>query len=93
MTDAGSPQLVPPAARIAVFDNDGTLWSEQPMYFQGSFALDRVRALAKHPEWKPRQPFKGILEVGMWPKARGTPAWRSTRPADCRRDGWCRGQV
>jgi phosphoserine phosphatase len=63
VTDAGSPQHVPPAARIAVFDNDGTLWSEQPMYFQFFFAFDRVKALApKHPEWKTRQPFKGILE-------------------------------
>jgi phosphoglycolate phosphatase-like HAD superfamily hydrolase len=66
VTETGSPQHVAPAARIAVFDNDGTLWSEQPMYFQGLFAFDRVRALApKHPEWKTRQPFKGILENDM----------------------------
>jgi phosphoglycolate phosphatase-like HAD superfamily hydrolase len=66
VTDAASPQHVPPAARIAVFDNDGTLWSEQPMYVQGAFAFDRVRALAaKHPEWKTRQPFKGILDGDM----------------------------
>jgi phosphoglycolate phosphatase-like HAD superfamily hydrolase len=66
VTDAAGPQHVPPAARIAVFDNDGTLWSEQPMYFQGFFAFDRVKALApKHPEWKTRQPFKGILENDM----------------------------
>jgi hypothetical protein len=66
VTDAGSPQHVPPPARIAVFDNDGTLWSEQPMYFQGLFAFDRVKALAaKHPEWKTRQPFKGIIENDM----------------------------
>jgi phosphoserine phosphatase len=46
-----------------VFDNDGTLWSEQPMYFQLAFALDRVKALAeKHPEWKSKQPFKAVLE-------------------------------
>ena len=64
--DSSSPQHVPPAARIAVFDNDGTLWSEQPMYFQGFFAFDRVKALApKHPEWKTQQPFKGILENDM----------------------------
>jgi phosphoserine phosphatase len=57
---------VSPPARIAVFDNDGTLWSEQPMYFQGLFAFDRVKALApKHPEWKTRQPFKGIIENDM----------------------------
>jgi phosphoglycolate phosphatase-like HAD superfamily hydrolase len=66
VTDAASPQHVPPAGRIAVFDNDGTLWSEQPMYFQGFFAFDRVKALApKHPEWKTKQPFKGILENDM----------------------------
>jgi phosphoserine phosphatase len=66
VTDAANPQHVPPAARIAVFDNDGTLWSEQPMYFQGFFAFDRVKALApKHPEWKSKQPFKGILENDM----------------------------
>jgi phosphoglycolate phosphatase-like HAD superfamily hydrolase len=63
VTDAAGSHHVPPAARIAVFDNDGTLWSEQPMYFQGFFAFDRVKALApKHPEWKTRPPFKGILE-------------------------------
>ena len=49
---------MPPAERIAVFDNDGTLWSEQPIYFQLAFALDRVKALApQHPEWKTTEPF------------------------------------
>ena len=49
--------------RIAVFDNDGTLWTEQPMYVQLAFALDRVKALApQHPEWKDTQPFKAVLE-------------------------------
>jgi phosphoglycolate phosphatase-like HAD superfamily hydrolase len=57
---------VPPADRIAVFDNDGTLWSEQPAYFQLLFAIDRVKALApKHPEWKTKQPFKAVLEGDM----------------------------
>ncbi len=66
VTTQGGPQFVAPEARIAVFDNDGTLWSEQPMYFQGFFAFDRVKALApKHPEWKTKQPFKGILENDM----------------------------
>ena len=66
VTDRANAQYVPPEARIAVFDNDGTLWSEQPMYFQGLFAFDRVKALApKHPEWKTTQPFKGILEHDM----------------------------
>src|SRR5262245_25479229 len=52
-TRADGPELIPPAERIAVFDNDGTLWAEQPMYFQLLFAFDRVKALASaHPEWK-----------------------------------------
>ena len=66
VTDRGSAQFVAPEARIATFDNDGTLWSEQPNYFQGIFAFDRVKALApKHPEWKTKPPFKGILENDM----------------------------
>jgi phosphoglycolate phosphatase-like HAD superfamily hydrolase len=62
VTKDGGPDFVPAAERIAVFDNDGTLWSEQPIYFQLAYALDRVKALApKHPEWKDKQPFKGVL--------------------------------
>ena len=62
-TGPGSPDFVAPPDRIAVFDNDGTLWSEQPMYFQALFALDRVRALApRHPEWKTAEPFRWVLE-------------------------------
>jgi phosphoglycolate phosphatase-like HAD superfamily hydrolase len=54
---------VPPAQRIATFDNDGTLWAEQPMYFQFLFALDRVKALApQHPEWKDKEPFASLLK-------------------------------
>ncbi|MGB5749202.1 MAG: HAD family hydrolase [Desulfobacterales bacterium] len=61
-TTAGSPGFVPPTERIAVFDNDGTLWAEQPLYTQFLFAFDRVKALApKHPEWKDKQPFKAVL--------------------------------
>src|SRR5262245_34956066 len=57
------PDYVPPAERIAVFDNDGTLWAEQPAYFQLLFAFDRVKALApQHPDWQTRQPFQGVLE-------------------------------
>lgn len=53
---------VPVAERIAVFDNDGTLWSEQPMYFQLAFALDRVKATAhQHPEWVDKEPYKSVL--------------------------------
>jgi phosphoglycolate phosphatase-like HAD superfamily hydrolase len=63
VTREGSADFVPPAERIAVFDNDGTLWAEQPIYVQFAFALDRVKALApSHPEWKQKQPFKGALE-------------------------------
>ncbi len=62
VTEKGSSDFVPPAERIAVFDNDGTLWSEQPMYFQYFFSIDRVKALApKHPEWKTKEPFASIL--------------------------------
>src|SRR5208337_785919 len=63
VTKQGSPAFVPAAERIAVFDNDGTLWAEQPMYFQLSFALDRVKALApQHPEWKEKEPFASLLQ-------------------------------
>ena len=60
-TEQGGSDYVAPADRIAVFDNDGTLWCEQPMYVQFAFAIDRVKALApKHPEWKTKQPFKAV---------------------------------
>ena len=59
----GGKDFVPPAERIAVFDNDGTLWAKQPIYFQLAFALDRVKALApQHPEWKDKQPFASLLK-------------------------------
>ncbi|MEJ2475656.1 MAG: HAD family hydrolase, partial [Desulfobacterales bacterium] len=59
----GSPDFVPVNKRIAVFDNDGTLWAEQPMYFQLLFAIDRVNALApQHPEWKTKEPFASHLK-------------------------------
>jgi len=62
VTRDGGADFVPEARRIAVFDNDGTLWAEQPVYFQVAFALDRVKALApEHPEWKDIEPFKGII--------------------------------
>jgi hypothetical protein len=63
VTTEGSPNYVPPSERIATFDNDGTLWSEQPMYFPVAFARDRVRATAaQHPQWKSKQPFQAVLE-------------------------------
>jgi len=62
VTTHGGADFVPVAERIAVFDNDGTLWSEQPLYIQLAFVLDRVRELAPaHPEWKAREPFKSVL--------------------------------
>jgi hypothetical protein len=63
MTTQESPDFVLPAERIATFDNDGTLWAEQPMYFQHLFALDRVKALEpQHPEWKDKEPFASLLK-------------------------------
>ena len=62
VTTKGGRDYVAPARRIATFDNDGTLWAEQPMYFQLLFALDRVKALApQHPEWKDKEPFASLL--------------------------------
>ncbi|MGD1972852.1 MAG: HAD family hydrolase [Desulfobacterales bacterium] len=66
VTQSGSPDFVVPEQRIATFDNDGTLWSEQPMYFQLFFAIDRVKSLApQNPAWKTQQPFKAVLENDM----------------------------
>jgi len=66
VTTQGSADFVPVPERIATFDNDGTLWIEQPMYVQLAFALDRVKELyPKHPEWKQKQPFKAVLEGDM----------------------------
>jgi phosphoglycolate phosphatase-like HAD superfamily hydrolase len=63
VTKEGSPDFVPAAERIAVFDNDGTLWAERPMPFQAAFMLDRVKALApQHPEWKGKEPFASLLK-------------------------------
>src|SRR6476619_8113791 len=63
VTKEGSPDFVPPAERIATFDNDGTLWAEQPMYFQLLFALHRVGVVApQHPEWKNKEPFASLLK-------------------------------
>lgn len=63
VTQKGSADFVQPSERIATFDNDGTLWAEQPMYFQLLFALDRVKALApQHPEWQGKEPFASLLK-------------------------------
>ncbi len=63
VTEKDSPDFVPIAERIATFDNDGTLWAEQPQYFQALFVLDRIKTLApQHPEWKDKEPFSSILK-------------------------------
>jgi hypothetical protein len=62
VTTEGSPDFVPTAERVAVFDNDGTLWAEQPIYFQAAFIFDRIRELApQHPAWKEQEPFASVL--------------------------------
>jgi len=62
VTRSGSPDFVPGPERIAVFDNDGTLWAERPVYFQAMFIRDRIQALApEHPEWNSREPFASLL--------------------------------
>ena len=71
VTTQGGADFVPAEQRIATFDNDGTLWTEQPVYFQLAFAFDRVKAMApQHPEWKTKQPFKALLDKDM-------KAWRA----------------
>ena len=76
VTTEGGPDFVPARERIAAFDNDGTLWSEQPIYVQVTFALDRIRVLAeKHPEWKEKQPFKAASRVTS---SRSSPARLAT---------------
>jgi phosphoglycolate phosphatase-like HAD superfamily hydrolase len=66
VTTQGGVGFVPSEQRIATFDNDGTLWCEQPVYFQVAFAFDRIKAMApQHPEWKTTQPFKALLDKDM----------------------------
>ena len=66
VTREGSPDFVPVAERIAIFDNDGCLWAEQPMYFQAFFIFDRIKQLApQHPEWKNKEPFASVLKGDM----------------------------
>jgi phosphoserine phosphatase len=73
-TSDGCPDFIPPAERVAVFDNDGTLWCEQPMYVQLAFVLDRVQELApQHPEWQTTEPYKSILAGKLEPALAGGP--------------------
>jgi hypothetical protein len=66
VTEPGGKEFVAPAERVAVFDNDGTLWAEQPVYFQAFFIRDRIKALApKHPEWKTKEPYASLLKGDM----------------------------
>jgi hypothetical protein len=66
VTKKGSPGYVPSAERIATFDNDGTLWAEQPIYFQALFVFDRIKAIApQHPEWTDKEPFASVLKGDM----------------------------
>jgi phosphoserine phosphatase len=72
VTRSGGPDFVPPAGRVAVFDNDGTLWAEQPAYFQAFFIADRVRAMAAtRPEWKTREPYASLLRGDLRAVAAG----------------------
>jgi phosphoglycolate phosphatase-like HAD superfamily hydrolase len=72
VTDEASRDFIPPGRRIAVFDNDGTLWAEQPMYFQAFFIADRVKALAPaHPEWRTEEPFASLLKGDLKAVAAG----------------------
>ena len=87
VTDPASPEFVPEAERIATFDNDGTLWSEKPLYFQLLFAIDRVRELApEHPEWRETQPFKACARERPGSGARG----RGLRVSSAAGDGVAR---
>jgi hypothetical protein len=81
VTTPGWPDFVPAPERIAVFDNDGTLWAEQPLPFQLFFALDRVKALApQHPEWENKEPFASLLQrTGSRPRNIRRPASASPK--------------
>ncbi len=76
VSDPSGQDYVPPAERVVVFDNDGTLWAEQPLYFQALFAIDRVRALApQHPDWKEREPFASVLRGDVEGALAGGERW------------------
>jgi hypothetical protein len=82
VTKTGSPDFVPVSERIATFDNDSTLWTEQPMYVQVMFALNRVKALPpRHPEWRTKSPINAILAGDTTALlASGTEAWSKSWP-------------
>ncbi len=105
VTTEGGKDFVPVAERIAVFDNDGTLWSEQPMYFEVLFSMEEVKRLApQHPEWKEQQPFKAVLEGdqkalaesgmdGLMKIVAATHAGMSTDAFIARAQGWLASAV
>jgi hypothetical protein len=72
VTTTGGSQFVKPEDRVAVFDNDGTLWTEQPMYFQLAFVFDRLKTMAhQHPEWKDKPLYAAVLQGDMKTVAAG----------------------
>ena len=105
VTKSGGVDFVPQAQRVAVFDNDGTLWAEQPIYFQLIFAMDRIKAMApSHPEWTNEQPFKAVLdgdekafvasgEKGLLDVIAATHAGMSTETFNALVDAWLRTAV
>ncbi|MFA5955601.1 MAG: HAD family hydrolase [Hyphomicrobium sp.] len=100
VTKIGEPDFVPQERRIAVFDNDGTLWAEQPIYFQLAFAMDMIKSMApSHPQWANEQPFKAVLdgdrkelaasgEKGLLDIVAATHAGMSTDAFNALVDGW-----
>ena len=87
ITSEGGPDYIAPGDRIATFDNAGTLWSEQPMYFQGMFVNDRIKAMAaNHPEWA-SEILTRPCSTGTWPPRRGgREGHRRARRRHSRRD-------
>jgi FMN phosphatase YigB (HAD superfamily) len=72
VTTPSGTDFVPERERIATFDNDGTLWAEQPIYFQFAFVFDRIKAMGpQHPEWKTKQPYQAVLDGDMEALAKG----------------------
>jgi hypothetical protein len=81
VTTPGGADFVPAPERIATFDNDGTLWAEQPIYFQFAFVFDRIKAMApQHPEWKTKQPYQAVLDGDM--EALGSTAMRPVKATE-----------
>ena len=83
VTTPGSPDFVPVPERIAVYDNDGTLWAERPIPVQAAYMLDRIKALApQHPEWKTQEPFAALLKGDVSGALAGR-SWSRSAPTGC----------